>query len=530
MSMRAKIIAILVASAAAIFLADAVIERLVVLPRFVALERREAVLDLDRVTRALDRDLDQLARAAKNYGEWDDACQYLQTRRPEFIKSNLAPEAFATLHLNLVHYYDLAGRLVWGETRSASDGAPLNIPDLAPAEFAPSRLLIATDGRPAGAHGLVSVGENLMLVAANPVLTSQGKGPARGTVVFGRLLTPEDQRRLREQTSVSFSLLPRPDAAATLDRSRSDGPAAIGDPEDSDSRESWAEMESESVDAHLSGKAAFDESRRDTLRASRCLSDIHGRPVRVLQVELPRRVTAQGRAVLVVEILWMLAALIVFVVVVRWSLGRLVVRPVQELIRHVLWIRQSGDLSRRLDIRSNDEVGTLAREFDLMLTQLARSQAARIRSEKQLKAVLHDHPDLIRRFTPDGTTTFVNRAYARYFGMSEEALIGKKEGPPVLDEDRPSVEAHLAALSTACPVTEVEHRVRMPGGEVRWLHWTTRAIFDPEGNVAEIQSVGHDVTRQKQPASPNAAAPTGIAIPTFPAPGTAPSLPSAPAV
>ncbi len=493
MSMRAKIIAILFASAAAIFLADAVIEWFVVLPKFVALERREAVLDLDRVTRALDRDLDQLARAAKNYGEWDDAYQYLRTRRPEFIASNLAPEAFATLHLNLIHYYDLAGRLVWGETRSANDGTPLNIPDLAPAEFAPSSLLIATDGRPVGVHGLVSVGEDLMLVASNPVLTSQGNGPARGTVVFGRLLTPEDQRRLREQTSVSFSLLP--------------GTAADECPEE-----------------------AFDASRRDTLRASRCLSDIHGRPVRVLQVELPRRITAQGWAALVVENLWMLAALVVFVVAVRWSLGRFVLCPVQELIRHVLWIRQSGDLSRRLDIRSNDEVGTLAREFDLMLTQLARSQAARIRSEKQLKAVLHDHPDLIRRFTPDGTTTFVNRAYARYFGTSEESLIGKKEGPPALDEDRPSVEAHLAALSTACPVTEVDHRVRMPGGEVRWLHWTTRALFDPEGNVVEIQSAGRDITRQKQPVSPNAAAPAANAIPTFPAPNSAPSLPSAPAV
>jgi len=515
MSMRTKIITILVASAAAIFLTDAVIERLVVLPKFVALERREAVLDLDRVTRALDRDLDQLARSTKNYGEWDDAFQYLQTRSPEFVKSNLAPEAFATLHLNLVHYYDLAGRLVWGETRSASDGAPLNIPDLAPSEFAPAALLIATDRRPAAVHGLVPVGENLMLVAANPVLTSQGKGPARGTVVFGRLLTPEDQRRLREQTSVSFSLLPRPDATVTPDRRLRDRPAAIGDPEAPDSGESSDEVASGSVDAHFSGTVAFDESRRDTLRASRCLSDIHGRPVRVLQVDLPRRITAHGRAVLVAENLWMLAAVIVFVVVVRWSFSRLVLRPVQELIRHVLWIRQSGDLSRRLDIRSSDEVGTLAREFDLMLTQLARSQAARLRSEKQLKAVLHDHPDLIRRFTPDGTTTFVNRAYARYFGTSEDSLIGKKEGPPVLDEDRARVEAHLAAVSTACPVTEVEHRVPMADGEVRWLHWTTRAIFDPDGNVVEIQSVGRDVTREKQSPVHNAVpqAAKGIPLP-----------------
>jgi len=485
MSMRAKIVAILVASAAAIFLADAVIERLVILPKFVVLERREAELNLDRVTHAIERELDQLARTTRNYGVWDDAFQFLQTRNPEFVKSNLAPEMFVTLRMNLVHYYDLDGKLVWGETRSASDGAPTSIPDFNPSDFAPQTLLRATDGKPASLHGLLPMGENLMLVAANPVLTSQGKGPARGTVVFGRLLTARDQWRLREQTSVSFALLSESVAGATPGDAR----------------------------AVLPGDTAFDESRHDTLRASKWLSDIHGRPVRVLQVDLPRQITAQGRAVLVDENLWMLLTVLVFLLVVSWSFGRLVLGPVQQLIRHVLWIRQSGDLSNRIGIRSSDEVGTLAREFDLLLTQLARSQAARTRSEKQLKAVLHDHPDLIRRFTPDGLTTFVNRACARYFGTTEEFLIGKKEGLPIVDEDRACFEAHLAALSTACPVTEVDHRVRLAGGEVRWLHWTTRAIFDPEGNVIEVQSVGRDVTRQKQAGSPDAPAAVSSAVP-----------------
>lgn len=278
------------------------------------------------------------------------------------------------------------------------------------------------------------------------------------------------------------------------------------------------------------GGIAFDESRRDTLLASRWLSDIHGRPVRLLRVDLPRQITQQGRAVLRDETLWMLLAILALVLVVYGSLGRMVVGPVHRLIRHVLWIRQSGDLSNRIGIRSSDEVGALAREFDLMLTQLARSQAARVRSEKQLKAVLRDHPDLIRRFTPDGMTTFVNRAYARLFGTTEECLIGRKGELPTVDEDRAGVEAHLAALSTACPVTEVDHRVRLPSGEVRWLHWTTRAIFDAEGNVIEVQSVGRDVTRQMGSGSPGAASAVSNAVPLVLDRGAAAPPANAPAV
>jgi PAS domain S-box-containing protein len=501
MSMRVKIVAVLVASAAAIFLADVAIERLVVLPKFVALERREAELNLRRVEQAFDRELDQLARTTRNYAEWDDACRFLETRSPEFVKSNLAPETFAMLRLNLIQFYAPDGTLVWGDTRSATDGAPIDIPGLNPADTSPARLLRQSDGKPASLHGMLAVGDGLMMIAANPVLSTQGKGPARGTVVFGRLLSAADEQRLREQTRVSFSLLPADSVA--------ERPGGIP--------------------AAIPGGIAFDESRQDILRASQPLNDVYGRPARELQAELPRRITAEGQAALFGENLWMLAAVLVFALVVYWSLGWLVVRPVRRLIRHVQWIRQSGDLSNRIGTQSSDEVGTLAKEFDLLLTQLARSQTARLRSEKQLKAVLQDQPDLIRRFTPEGTTLFVNRAFARYFGVSEERMIGKKEDLPIVDEDRACVEAHWKALTTACPETEVDHRVRLANGDVRWLHWTTRAIFDPDGNVIEMQSVGRDVTRQKQSGSPDATPAASNAAPLVPGyDGTTPHPTAAP--
>ena len=125
-----------------------------------------------------------------------------------------------------------------------------------------------------------------------------------------------------------------------------------------------------------------------------------------------------------------------------------------------------------------------------------------------MRAVLQDQTELIRRFLPDGTTTFVNRAYARYFGTTEEMVIGRKDGPPILEEDRPLVQTRIRALSEARPVVEVEHRVKLANGQVRWLHWTVRAILDHDGAVAEIQSVGRDVTAEKEPENEPAASST----------------------
>jgi signal transduction histidine kinase len=38
----------------------------------------------------------------------------------------------------------------------------------------------------------------------------------------------------------------------------------------------------------------------------------------------------------------------------------------------------------------------------------------------------------------------------------------------------------------------------MPSGEVRWQHWSDRAIFDTAGRIIEYQSVGRDITERRR--------------------------------
>ena len=292
----------------------------------------------------------------------------------------------------------------------------------------------------------MAAGDRLLLVASYPIVTSRGEGPIRGTVVFGRLLGEKELARLGEQVSVDFALLPyRPETLAGAE---------------------------ETVDAD--GAASYcDEHSDDLLRVYAALDDVYGKPVRLLRVDFPRQVTLEGREAIWYEQGWMLLASAGLVAGAYVCLGRFVVRPVQQLVRHVQWIRQCGDLNKRIGNHGTDEVGTLAAEFDLLLGQLARSRATRLRSEQLLRGVLEEQTELIRRFLPDGTLTFVNRAYAQYFGKPEESLVGHKEQLNIPAEDRPQVAAHLQVLSAACPETEVEHRVLLPDGEVRRLHWTT---------------------------------------------------------
>ncbi|MGD8591820.1 MAG: PAS domain S-box protein [Gammaproteobacteria bacterium] len=136
----------------------------------------------------------------------------------------------------------------------------------------------------------------------------------------------------------------------------------------------------------------------------------------------------------------------------------------------------------------------------LMAEIAAREQvSAELReSEARYRSVVDSQSELICRWRPDGTLTFVNEAYCRYFNKTREELLGQSFMPLIPEEDHRGVEAHFAALHKDNPVDTHEHRVIAPNGQIRWQRWTNHAAFDEQGRIVEFQSVGNDVTERRQ--------------------------------
>ncbi|MFH1034901.1 MAG: diguanylate cyclase [Pseudomonadota bacterium] len=118
-------------------------------------------------------------------------------------------------------------------------------------------------------------------------------------------------------------------------------------------------------------------------------------------------------------------------------------------------------------------------------------------SQTRYLAILEDQTELICRSGPDGALTFVNEAYCRYFGKSRQELLGHAFLPTFPGDDGLALARHLSSLSREQPLGILEHRV-VVDGQVRWLKWTTRAIHDRQGEFAEFQSVGRDITERRQ--------------------------------
>lgn len=171
----------------------------------------------------------------------------------------------------------------------------------------------------------------------------------------------------------------------------------------------------------------------------------------------------------------------------------------QEIITEAMVLRKDG---KKVDTEFNNKciaVGgqkfmhTVARD----ITNRKQVEMALIESEERYRAVVQDQTELICRFKPDGTLTFVNDAYCRFFDKKPENLIGRNWLSFLPEKDRKMALLQFTSLSQENPVSTYEHQVESPTGEILWQEWTDRGIFDDLGNPQEFQSVGRNINERK---------------------------------
>lgn len=147
---------------------------------------------------------------------------------------------------------------------------------------------------------------------------------------------------------------------------------------------------------------------------------------------------------------------------------------------------------------ANERLSAVEEELRQQVNEIAAAQQELAKSEERYRDVVESQTEIICRFTPDGVFLFANEAFLRYFGLTRGTLIGKRFYPAVPEEEREQVSDFFASLTPAHPAAMNEHRVIQNDGGIRWLRWSGRAIFDPSGRIIEYQSVGRDVTEQKE--------------------------------
>jgi diguanylate cyclase (GGDEF)-like protein/PAS domain S-box-containing protein len=291
----------------------------VLLGSFERLEQRDALTDIDQVRHAFEADLHQLAVSTRDYGEWDDAFEFVQGRRPGFVEANLGPVVLDGMQVDVVLFTDRDGHEVYSLARTPAhptivSPAPRALLDELAPQVAGAIEAARTGVHPSGPNAGYRIPNAWLAATAYgtvgfsfvDVVPTRLDAPAAGRLLFVRFIEADELARVRETSQRAVEFLPLAGAGRAppgLREQLAGGPRAVG------SR--WA-------------------TPRDdvSVEAGTVLGDARGQPVAVLTTALGREVYGTGRrtmtalsALLLVASAILTAAVIVLLVRLRRQLA-----------------------------------------------------------------------------------------------------------------------------------------------------------------------------------------------------------------
>lgn len=327
---------------------------------FIQVEQDNTHRNVQRVQDAFSDDINQLGTMTRDWAWWDDTYEFIEDVNPEYIESNPTDETLAGLKINLILYVNSTGGIVFSKGYDLDNSTEAPIPESFLALLYTNNSILLQNNAEKNLKGVVLLPENPMLVASYPIMTSNGEGPVRGTLIFGRYLDEKEISRISEITHLSFKV------------------HHLDDPD---------------IPDDLNADDAFSESiivrakSEDSISGYTMLKDIYGNPALLMEVSLPRPIYNQGKVSVIYLLVSLLVVGVIFGGMFLWFLEKLVLSRLAHLNNDVNYIEVNTAFSGRVRTdKETDEMSSLADSINRMLEALERSQFERMEVEKELRA------------------------------------------------------------------------------------------------------------------------------------------------
>jgi len=136
------------------------------------------------------------------------------------------------------------------------------------------------------------------------------------------------------------------------------------------------------------------------------------------------------------------------------------------------------------------------------VTERRQMEEALRASEREYRELVSLANSIILRWNREGRITFLNEFGQRFFGYAEDEIVGRHVVGTIVPEHE-STGRDLVALMrevTADPQhfeRGINENMRR-GGELVWIDWTNKVVFDEQGQIREILSIGSDITDRRR--------------------------------
>ena len=211
--MRTRLITISAVLALALLLLAIAVASGVFVTRFDAIEATQTHEKSQQLLRAVQADLNQLAISARDYGEWDDTHDFIQTGNPDYLRSNFSHVAMSGMQVDVLAMFRADGSTVY-TSQLDEPGERTIVP--APAGLVePLRALRLQHVRLrelSSLQRLLHTPQGLLAFSAVEIRRSDRSAPSGAVMFFGRFFETDEIHRINETSQLPGELLLLPDA------------------------------------------------------------------------------------------------------------------------------------------------------------------------------------------------------------------------------------------------------------------------------------------------------------------------------
>lgn len=348
--------------------------------RFLSLERTTAEQSINLVRQTISATRRSYVSKVEDWAFWDDTSSYIDTLDPAYQKSNLGQESAATIGVESIMFLDRGGNIRSEHFYSANFEPGKPIREAISALTGPHGIVQKASSEERTISGFISNSDVLAFVAAAPILKSDRTGPAKGSVIFVKIVDAKLLDSMRATSQRQFTLW-------------SSGAPDL--PED-------VRMTAGKV---LENSSLIDQSESATMRSYAAVEDLWGKQSVLFRIDEHRPIYREGQQTLLTALALLIGSAVVFAGVLVYLIEHHVLGRILSLGRQLRAIHESKDLTAKVSLDGNDEIRELAGIVNFLLTTIESSCQDLEQSRDQMYVQSLRFAEQVERLTKSRDTT-----------------------------------------------------------------------------------------------------------------------------
>jgi len=377
-----------------------VISQTIFLNTFNEHEKQYTSLEVTDVNYTLNNEISNLKKINMDWAEWDDTYSFVGGDYPGFVESNLLPETFERLNVNLILFLDKDRQIVYGKAVNLEENKEISFPSSLNRTLSSDDPLIGSNSSE-GTAGIIITQYGPMIISSQPILTSSGDGPAQGTLIMGRFLGQTELNRLSDITNSSVSL------------------------EDYNDSNMPPDFQKARFSLTTTNPIFVQALGPNSIAGYISLNDIYGNPALILKTEIPRVIYQDYQGSIIYLIVSLILLGLLFGVLTLYYLDKNILNRLEKIVSGVVKIGKTDDLSKRVYAEGDDELANLGRSINETFDSLEKSEYKLKESEERYRNIFENTGTSMLILDEDLNVFLVNKEFENVFGFFEKKLEAK---------------------------------------------------------------------------------------------------------